>query len=265
MSGYRVPWEQDQGARGALASSGCVAGFEPGPVGAADAAAAEPADTWPGEPTGHRRRAAGQPFSELERRVANAAAFTLKTKARAEQGARLMAIQLLPAGTTLYRIGSTLNKGKRVPPSAQFSSPWWMRRAEFDRILGKGQQDTSWSARVLLAIASAWGSECDLQVSATTTVDLYAWIGKGKAIDVHGTAVPDDDPAAHWVPEPDLLQLYVPGLGEPTSDHHRLFHQVLGQRSLEPWLPIGAQTHLPSGKPFVPAKDGPKVLPPGRR
>ena len=148
---------------------------------------------------------------------------------------------------------------------ANFASPWWMRKSEFERILAKGLQDTAWAARVLPAIATAWGTECDLQVSVETTVDLYAWIGDGKAIDYGGRAVRDSDSAAYWFPEKDLLQLYIPGLKESHQGHSRLWEFAFTARSIEPWLPIGTQKNLATGKSFVASADSQTILPPGKR
>jgi hypothetical protein len=202
---------------------------------------------------------------QLDASVANASDFTPSARADAEKGMRLLAIRLLPAGTTLYRIGSTTRNGKPVPDDRQFSSPWWMRRHELDRILAKGLQDTAWAARVQLAIAEAWGTCCDLQVTATTRVDLYAWIGEGKALRADGVAVPDDDAAVMWFPEKDLLQLYLPGLGSCPDGQTPRWRTALGDRSLEPWLPIGHQRNLATGRPFVDRAASRQALPAGRR
>ena len=210
-------------------------------------------------------RRSSRPYPHLDTAVANASAFTPATRANAESGVHLRAIRLLPAGTTLYRIGSSTRHGEPVPDDRQFSSPWWMRRHELERILAKGLQDTAWAGRVLLAIAEAWGTRCDLQVTATTAVDLYAWIGEGKAIDAEGHAVKDDHPAAFWFPEKDLLQLFVPGLALCADGQPPLWQTAFSARSIEPWLPIGTQRNLATGRAHVARAASRQALPPGRR
>jgi hypothetical protein len=267
MVGFRIPGLLNaSNATTGHSRTGCVAGFPPGPLGlTAGRGRSEIGDSdglnkypVPGTPQ-------QQPFSELESNVVNASAFTPSTRAKAGEGVRLIAIRLLPTGTVLYRIGSTKKFGAPLPVDSNFESPWWMRKNEFDRILAKGLQDTSWAARVLPAIATAWGTECDLQVAVTTEVDLYAWVGEGKAIDYAGMAVSDSNPGAYWFPEKDLLQLYIPGLKELPGGRANLWQSAFGARSVDPWLPIGSQRNVATGKPFVPRAESSTVLPPGKR
>ena len=265
--GFRIPGPLHSiNATTSYSRTDCVAGFPTGPLGlTAERGRSKIGDIGrldkPPVPVATQH----QPFSELESNVVNAVAFTTNARAKAEDGVRLIAIRLLPAGTVLYRIGSTKKFGTTLPVDSNFESPWWMRKNEFDRILTKGLQDTAWAARVLPAIATAWGTECDLQVCVKTEVDLYAWIGEGKAIDYGGSAVSDADDAAYWFPEKDLLQLYIPGLKELPRGRTKLWQSVFGARSIDPWLPIGTQKNLATDKSYVPRAQSSIVLPPGRR
>jgi hypothetical protein len=247
MAGFRIPGPLgvDDSSPGCTRLPG-VAEHAPGVVGA------NVGDGLPGAPG-------------FDPEVINSSAFTPRTREKAEQGARNLAIRFLPAGTTLYRIGSTRRFGEAIPAHANFESPWWMQENDFHRILNAGFQDTSWAARIFPAIASAWGTECDLQVSVKTRFDLCAWIGAGKAIDFEGQAVNDSDPAGYWFPDEGLRQLYIPGLREPCHGHPGLWRYAFTNRSTEPWLPIGAQNNLVTGKSYIPRADGQTVLPTGRR
>ena len=251
MAGFRIPGPLQAGDADPINSrSACVAGFPLGPFGLNPAMSAESAF----------RLHSGDQFSELDSNVVNTFGFTPHAKADAQKGVKLVAIRLLPAGTVLYRIGSTMSGKNSLPTDQNFASSWWMRKHEFDRILAKGLQDTAWAARVLLAIAEVFGSKCDLQVCAETTVDLYAWIGEGKAIDRNGTAVSDLDTTAYWFPEKDLLQLYIPGLKEPHRGHSMLWKRAFTGRTTEPWLHIGTQKNLITSKSFVARADSKTIL-----
>ena len=215
-------------------------------------------------------------YAELDAAVINASYFDDAAHAEVGRGATPMAIVLLQAGTPLYRIGSTkelprgspkiIDDGEREkhlvdkPLEANYTSPWWLRRQELDRILAKGQQDTSWAGRVMGAIARVWGSKCDLQISVTTSCALYAWVSEPKVINVLGNSVSDTAPDAYWIPEKDLMQLYIPGIG-----HTQLWRHVFTEVSATPWLWAGTQVNLATGQPFSPAVNKEKTMPPGKR
>jgi hypothetical protein len=187
----------------------------------------------------------------------NAAFFDASARRDAERGATVLAVQRLPAGSTLYRIGNSAARHA----DDNFSSAWWLRLQELELILRKGQRDTAWAGRVMLAIAEAFGSRCDLQISVQTTCDLDAWLGAGKALSKHGQALPHDDPNAYWWPEPGLTQLYVPGLRQVLPGHSSaLWRSAFSARQRDPWLPIGQQTNLSTGQPYSNTR-----LPAGRR
>ncbi len=187
----------------------------------------------------------------------NARFFDPAALSDARRGAESLALYRLPAGTTLYRIG---NSGARHG-NHNFSAPWWLRPQDLQQILRKGQRDTAWAARVMLAIAQAFGSRCDLQVSVQTTCELQAWRGVGRALSVQGRAVAQDDVDAYWIPEPGLPQLYIPGLRRVLPGaSSELWSRVFGARQITDWLPIGAQANLATGRPYSSTP-----LPPGRR
>ncbi|HZW19951.1 hypothetical protein [Noviherbaspirillum sp.] len=263
MGAYRTPGPQGK----YLSPPGTASNGRPSQVPPPLSSAASPALQKAGSPPA---------FSALDPAVINSAYFTADARYWFEKGATPRGILLMEAGTTIYRMGSSSyaapdNSGnKSLEQKANdremqwietnCSSPWWMRRAELDRILAKGQQDTAWAGRVMAAIAEVWGSLCDLQIRAATTCDLYVWIGEPKSIDVKGNAVRDDDHAAYWIPEKDLMQLYIPGLYGT-----QLWRHVFQDISATPWLWPGVQANLATGKKYSPASDKKTSLPAGKR
>ncbi len=188
----------------------------------------------------------------LPQGVANAADFTDAAAREAQRGLVIGGRTLLKAGTELYRVGHSEG-------APNYGSAWWMQRAELDRILHKGQRDTGWAARVMLAIAKAWGSDCRRQLYVKTVCDLYAWHGPGRPITARGDPTTVHDPAAHWFPEDGLAQLYIPGLTRSTGGEP-LWRRVFSQCDSVPFLFAGTQTNLATGQAFsgIP-------LPSGRR
>jgi hypothetical protein len=187
----------------------------------------------------------------------NARFFDAAARDDARRGAESLALLRLPAGSTLYRIG---NSGARHR-NDNFGAPWWLRPQELQQILRKGQRDTAWAARVMLAIAEAFGSRCDWQVSVQTRCELQGWLGVGKALSVQGRAVMPDDADAYWIPEPGLLQLYIPGLRRVLpGGSSALWTHAFGARQIVDWLPIGTQANLATGRPYSGSP-----LPAGRR
>lgn len=211
-------------------------------------------------PDSHPARSLAPDHAALDLDVINAIYCNSAARWNMERGATPRAIERLPAGSSLYRIGSTKAHQKELPVQANYTSPWWFRRQELERILAKGQQDTSWAARVMAAIAKAWGSECDLQVSVTTACELYAWYGEPKAIDERGNSVDASDPGAYWIPDKDLMQFYIPGL--PGTE---LWRHVFSEPCAIPWLWPGTQVNLVTGRPYTPARDKESTMPPGQR
>lgn len=185
---------------------------------------------------------------------ANARWVNEATRAEADKGLRAHDTPvLLPVGTRLYRVGD-LRSG------ANYGSPWWMERRALDAIFGKFQRDPAWAARVLLAIAEEFGSDCGLQLSVVTEAPLLAWAGEGRPLTLAGQAVTAQDPTAHWFPEAGIRQLYLPGL-RSADDGCPLWQRVFGQRADVPFLVAGNQASLNTGKAFRPSNE----LPPGRR
>lgn len=184
---------------------------------------------------------------------ANAAAAGEASRRAASRGLQVQALRTLPVGTRLYRVGD-LARGPN------YGSPWWMEKSALDRIMGKGQRDPAWAARVLLAIADAWGSDCGLQLSAQTEAPLLAWSGEGRTITRDGKATSAGDPQGYWFPEAGIVQFYIPGLADGEAGCP-LWQRVLGQRAAVPFLVAGNQASLNSGRPFQPAG----ALPPGLR
>jgi hypothetical protein len=171
----------------------------------------------------------------------NATFFDASARRDAERGISVLAVCRLPPGSMLYRIGNSAARHD----DDNYSAAWWLRPAELQQILRKGQRDTAWAGRVMLAIAGVFGSKCDRQISVRTTCELYAWLGAGKALSESGRALSHDDPNAYWVPEPGLMQLYVPGLRQRLPGHSStLWRSAFSAPHWVPWLPIGQQTNL---------------------
>lgn len=173
--------------------------------------------------------------------------FDASARRDAERGASVLAVHRLPAGSTLYRIGNSAARHD----DDNYSAAWWLRPLELQQILRKGQRDTAWAGRVMLAIAEAFGSRCDLQISVQTTCELDAWLGAGKALSKDGQAMAHDDPNAYWVPEAGLMQLYVPGLRQRLpGQSSALWRSAFSARQRNPWLAIGQQTNLATKQPY---------------
>lgn len=173
---------------------------------------------------------------------ANAGAVDEASRHAAGRGLQVQALRTLPVGTRLYRVGD-LAKGPN------YGSPWWMEKSALDRIMAKGQRDPAWSARVLLAISDAWGSDCGLQLSAQTEAPLQAWAGEGRILTWDGKATSAGDPLGYWFPEAGIVQLYIPGLADAQAGCP-LWQRVLGQRAAVPFLVAGNQVSLNSRRPF---------------
>jgi hypothetical protein len=229
--------------------------------------------TTPG-PAGFRKASPEHDRGSLDSSIPNASVL-MTSRSEATKGIRQPEPVLLPCGTRVCRIGHrSLTKQElrsvkpvkvyrtvrtQVPEHKNFESPWWILEPDFNRIARQHQADPAWAARVLLAIAESWGGDCALQISATLTKPLYAWRGSGHAVTL-GTgrldlahAVPVDSPDAYWIPDPDIMQLYIPGLKSPSARGSINFAAtVLNDRAVCPLLPAGiGQIGLQTGRPFL--------------
>ncbi len=200
----------------------------------------------------------------LDKSIANAGEVE---SSRSQAGEGLSFDSALPrivsARSILFRIGHRTVKNQHVPEADNYMSPWWISEADFKKILHLGQSDTSWAARVSLAIAEEWGGDCALQIRVETREPLYAWSGTGRVIGRgrKAVAVSASSPMAYWFPDASIKQLFIPGLkGMKFGQTGALWATAFGDRSASPWLAAGsANRHLDTGKPFG------APLPAGRR
>lgn len=276
MPGFRIPSaEHSDHDHEGFDGLQCRAGSRPGPLPEDEdppriEGSAPPFIGYTGE-SGLTTAAASDIGLALDPAIINAACFNGDTRNDMAKGAAAMAVVQLARGTPLYRIGSTRCLVKDTPPIVDdaerekymvnmpaeynFMSPWWMRRAELDRILGLAQKDSGWAGRVMAAIASVWGSDCDRLVSMTLAEDVYAWVGRPESVTLEGVRVDRGDPQAYWVPEKDLLQLYIPHRRHPRKPTD-LWQRMFAQCELSEWLLAGHQKSLISGQTFTDNKIG---------
>lgn len=202
----------------------------------------------------------------LDKNIANALQVD-SSRAEAGSGLSLSSLdppELLAKGTALCRVGHGFVRRHQIPDTDNFLSPWWILAPDFQHILGLGQRDPSWAARVALAIAEQWGGDCRFEVRATLAEPLYAWKGQGRVISKNrvARAVMPSDPTAYWFPDASIWQLFIPGLKYcPRGRANALWFTALQQREIVPLLMAGNQLNLQLGRPFA----SKMALPPCRR
>ncbi|HEX6536757.1 MAG TPA: hypothetical protein VF041_19375 [Gemmatimonadaceae bacterium] len=120
----------------------------------------------------------------------------------------------LPPGERIYRIASTRVNGAAKTEDDMITSPWWIRRADYDEIVRRSEMSGTGVSdlwRLFGAIAKQWGASCDRVVSARLAQPLAAFLGPGTIQDMRADPNPNDD-LPLWVPPPYITQVYIPAL-----------------------------------------------------
>ncbi|MFL9900294.1 hypothetical protein PQR71_19415 [Paraburkholderia fungorum] len=118
-----------------------------------------------------------------------------------------------------YRFAHSMVKGQRQTRDQIIGGAWWIDADVFNTIKNRAERSESHlssAARRNLAIAKRWEGKVDIVVRALLVGPLLAYIGPG-TYQVFEDSVPDD--LSIWIPSPDAIQIYIPGLREknPTT------------------------------------------------
>jgi hypothetical protein len=145
------------------------------------------------------------------------------SQANAMQGMSMVRrVEILP-GQVLYRF---YDSGRAPTPQLGANGPWWVEFEGFQSIKHfalRNGYSFSYAARLFAAILYEW-SEVNAFVACATAGRLVAWKGRGKQVRSQGR---DDRDLATMTPMQSVLevyQLYIPGLGGPSSIARTALH-----------------------------------------
>ena len=120
--------------------------------------------------------------------------------------------ELLTPGRYYYRFAHSMVGGRRQLREQIVSGAWWMSFDTFATIQQRSQRSgthLSSMARHSLAIALRWRGKVDIVVRGLLREPLLAYVGIGT---IQTFTAPRDEDYRSWVPAPDAIQIYIPGL-----------------------------------------------------
>lgn len=133
--------------------------------------------------------------------------------------------ELLTPGKYYYRFAHSMVGGLQQKREQIVSGAWWMNFDTFNTIRQRSRRSgthLSAMARYSLAIARRFGGKVDIVVRGLLREPLFAYMGIGT---IQSFESQRDDDCRSWVPAPDAIQIYIPGLREKNPKTGRLIYE----------------------------------------
>jgi hypothetical protein len=135
----------------------------------------------------------------------------------------------LALGQRIYRFGSSTS------PDLWYAGAWWLRYEDYLKIRRSaetGETSLGYAARRFLALRYEWGGNVDVLVSGIVSPPLDAYAGRGRVQDRFSPKPPPPG-AFEWHPPADVMQLYVPGLGDHLPKGGRVERSAISRQAIQ--------------------------------